>query len=103
MATKSSMAKKRRKETIALNPNIIKKRAELKKAIIDFKKSDEERREAMYTLTRMPKDTSRVRLRNRCQVTGRARGFLRKFGVSRLQFRELALRGELPGVTKSSW
>jgi len=54
-------------------------------------------------LQKLPKDSSPVRLHNRCQMTGRARGYYRKFGLSRLQFREMALRGEIPGIKKSSW
>ncbi len=54
-------------------------------------------------LTKLPKDASPVRLTNRCRVTGRRHGHLRKFGVSRLQFREMALNGLIPGVTKASW
>jgi len=54
-------------------------------------------------LQKLPKDSSPVRLHNRCQMTGRSRGYYRKFGLSRLQFREMALRGEIPGIKKSSW
>ncbi len=54
-------------------------------------------------LQKLPKNASPVRLHNRCMMTGRARGYYRKFGVSRLVFREKALRGEIPGVKKSSW
>lgn len=54
-------------------------------------------------LTKLPKDASPVRLTNRCRVSGRRRGFIRKFGVSRITFREMALSGLIPGVTKASW
>lgn len=54
-------------------------------------------------LQKLPKNASPVRLHNRCQMTGRSRGYYRKFGISRLQFREMALRGEIPGIKKSSW
>ena len=54
-------------------------------------------------LQKLPKNSSPVRLRNRCMMTGRPRAYLRKFGVSRLVFRELALKGEIPGIKKSSW
>ena len=57
----------------------------------------------MLVLQKMPRDASGVRVRNRCSQTGRPRGFLRKFGVSRVALRELALRGQIPGVVKSSW
>ena len=51
----------------------------------------------------LPKNSSAVRLHNRCQITGRPRGYMRKFGISRVRFREMALAGKIPGVTKSSW
>jgi small subunit ribosomal protein S14 len=54
-------------------------------------------------LQKLPRDSSKVRLKNRCMFTGRARSYYRKFGVSRLVFREMALRGEIPGIKKSSW
>ncbi|MCS7073010.1 MAG: 30S ribosomal protein S14 [Bacteroidia bacterium] len=54
-------------------------------------------------LSLLPRDSSPVRLRNRCKLTGRPRGYLRKFGLSRIKFRELALAGKIPGVTKASW
>jgi small subunit ribosomal protein S14 len=54
-------------------------------------------------LQKLPRNSSRVRLRNRCPLTGRPRGFIRKFGISRIKFREMALAGQIPGVRKSSW
>lgn len=65
--------------------------------------SDEDREQARIALNKMPRDSSPIRLRNRCAMTGRPRGYLRKFKLSRLTFRELALMGFIPGVTKSSW
>lgn len=65
--------------------------------------SDAERQEAVRLLQRLPRDASPVRLRNRDQVDGRPRGFVRKAGLSRIRFRQAAHAGELPGVTKSSW
>lgn len=79
------------------------KRAELKKILADPNTSDEEFYAAQHKLTKLPKNSSPVRLRNRCSVTGRPRAFLRKYGVSRITFRELASQGKIPGVTKSSW
>ncbi|MCD8483841.1 MAG: 30S ribosomal protein S14 [Verrucomicrobia bacterium] len=79
------------------------KRAELKKILSDPNTSDEEFYAAQRKLTKLPRNSSAVRLRNRCSISGRPRAFLRKYGVSRLTFRELALSGKLPGVTKSSW
>jgi small subunit ribosomal protein S14 len=79
------------------------KRAELKRIISDPETSDEDFYAAQRKLTKLPKNSSPVRLRNRCSITGRPRAFIRKYGVSRLTFRELASGGKVPGVTKSSW
>lgn len=79
------------------------KRAELKKIINNPKSSIEEVDAAVLKLQKMPRDASAVRVRNRCSQTGRPRGFLRKFGISRVALRELALKGQIPGVVKSSW
>lgn len=78
-------------------------RAELRKKVSDLKLSEEERYEAHLKLQKLPRDTSRCRVITRCFVTGRPRGNLRKFGLSRIAFREMALKGLLPGVTKASW
>ena len=79
------------------------KRQQLKKTIMDLSKSEEDRLAAVDALNKFPKDSSPIRLRNRCQITGRSRGFLRKFKLSRLCFREMANMGLIPGVVKSSW
>ena len=79
------------------------KRQELKKIILDMNKSDEERENAKVALNKMPRNSSPVRLRNRCEMTGRCRGYLRKFQMSRLCFRELASSGYIPGIVKASW
>jgi small subunit ribosomal protein S14 len=79
------------------------KRAELKETIRSPRTAHGERELAMRALRNMPRDASATRVRNRCAMTGRPRGFYRKFGVSRIALRELALAGELPGVTKASW
>ena len=79
------------------------KRAELKKVINNPKSSIEEVDLAILKLQKMPRDASKVRVRNRCSQTGRPRGFLRKFGISRVSLRDLALKGQIPGVVKSSW
>ncbi|HKZ00453.1 MAG TPA: 30S ribosomal protein S14 [Rhabdochlamydiaceae bacterium] len=101
MATKSSISKqKRRERLVQLKWD---KRQSLKKIILDLDKSEEERQEAKMALNKMPRNSSPVRLRNRCQLTGRARGFLRKFKLSRLCFREMANQGLIPGVVKASW
>ncbi len=79
------------------------KREQLKKVIYDMNKSVEDRLAAVDALNKMPKNSSPIRLRNRCQLTGRARGFLRKFKLSRLCFREMANQGLIPGIVKASW
>lgn len=101
MAKTSSVEKQKRREKIVKAK--WDKRAELKKRAIDMNLSEEERHGARIALNKMPRDSSPVRLRNRCKLTGRARGYLRKFGLSRLTFREMALAGLIPGVTKASW
>lgn len=101
MAKKSSVEKQKRRERIvSLNWD---KRQGLKKKIYDMNLGEEEREQARIALNKMPRDSSPIRLRNRCQLTGRARGYLRKFKLSRLTFREMASIGLIPGVTKSSW
>jgi small subunit ribosomal protein S14 len=79
------------------------KRAELKKALVNPNASDEEREAARVGLQKLPRNASPVRLRSRDAVDGRPRGVLTKFGISRVRFRDMAHRGELPGITKSSW
>jgi len=79
------------------------KRAELKARQKDLSLPPEERFEAGQLLAKMSRDGAKIRQRNRCNLTGRPRGYYRKFGISRIALREMALAGELPGVTKSSW
>ncbi len=79
------------------------KRNELREKSVNMKLSDEERQEARTKLNKLPKNSAPARMRNRCKNTGRARGFLRKFGLCRNEFRRLASFGQIPGVTKSSW
>lgn len=101
MAKKSSVEKqKRRERLVKLKWN---KRQELKAKSCDVNISEEERMQARIALNKMPRDSNPIRLRNRCALTGRPRGFLRKFGLSRLTFREFASNGIIPGVTKASW
>ncbi len=80
-----------------------KKRAELTAIINNLSLSDVERYEARLKLQKLPRDASPVRLRNRCQITGRPRGVFRKFGLGRLKLRDLVMKGEVPGMTKASW
>lgn len=79
------------------------KRAALKATISDVNASDEERWDAVLKLQQLPRDSSVSRKRNRCNITGRPHGFLRKFGMSRIKLREAAMRGEVPGLKKASW
>jgi len=79
------------------------KRAELKATIEDASKSEEERYDARLKLQALPRNASPIRQRNRCALTGRPRGTFRKFGLGRGKIREIAFRGEIPGVTKASW
>ena len=79
------------------------RRLELRKKSKDLSIGDEERAEARYKLSKLPRNSAEVRYRNRCGVTGRPRAYYRKFRLSRIAFRELALSGMIPGVTKSSW
>lgn len=80
-----------------------KKRAELRARAVDMKLSEEERHEARTKLNKLPKNSCPTRARNRCQLTGRPRGYIGKFGLCRNEFRRLASFGQIPGVTKSSW
>jgi len=91
---------KRRAKTAAKYAN---KLASLKKVIKDPKSSTEQVEEAYQKMQKLPRDSSKTRIRNRCELTGRPRAYLRKFGLSRIAMRDLARRGDLPGVTKSSW
>ena len=79
------------------------KRAELLAVIIDVSRSDEERFEARLKFQALPRNSSPVRLRNRCRLTGRPRGVYRKFGLGRSKLRDFVMRGEVPGMTKASW
>lgn len=78
-------------------------RRELKSKIINENLSDDERSDAQMKLQKLPRDTSPFRVVSRCRITGRPKGVLQKFGLSRIAVREMALDGKLPGVTKSSW
>jgi small subunit ribosomal protein S14 len=80
-----------------------KKRVELLAITSNIKISEEERQKARRKLEQLPRDSSPTRLRNRCTLTGRPRGVFRKFGLGRNKLREIAMRGEIPGVVKASW
>jgi small subunit ribosomal protein S14 len=79
------------------------RRTQLLEVIYDTRATDEAKEEARMKLQKLPRDSSPVRLRNRCALTGRPRGVYRKFGLGRNKLRDLALKGEVPGIIKASW
>ena len=101
MAKKSKVVKNMQRQKIVDRYAL--KRSELKKIIKDPKTSLGEKREAFIKIEKMPRDSNPIRLRNRCNLTGRPRGYYRKFGLSRIALREMANNGLIPGVTKASW
>ncbi len=101
MAKKSKIAKNRQRAEIV--ERYAERRAELKRIIAKPSSTVDEKAAAVRELQRMPRDASATRLRNRDCADGRPRGYLRKFGVSRVRLRAMAHAGELPGVSKSSW
>ena len=101
MAKKSKIAKNDQRAVIV--ERYAAKRLELKKALVDPNGTDESREVARVGLQKLPRDASPVRLRNRDAIDGRPRGVLSRYGISRVRFRDMAHRGELPGITKSSW
>jgi small subunit ribosomal protein S14 len=88
---------------IKLVARYAKKRAALKETISSPMSTPEERFEAVEALQKLPRDSSKSRVRNRCTITGRSRGVYKKFGLARHKLREAAMRGEVPGLTKASW
>jgi small subunit ribosomal protein S14 len=101
MAKTSKVVKNNmRKKTVAVFAT---KRAELKKIIKHPDSTPDQVDAAVMQLQKQPRNAAAVRVRNRCSQTGRPRGFLRKFGISRVALRDLALKGQIPGVVKSSW
>ena len=101
MAKVSMIARENKR--IKMVQKFAKKREELKKVISDMNLSDEERYEARLKLQKLPRDASPVRLQRRCQITGRPHAVYRRFGLSRNKLREWAMRGDVPGLVKSSW
>ena len=101
MAKKSKIARNNQRAVIV--ERYAAKRLELKKQLVSPTSTDEQREEARVGLQKLPRNASPVRLRNRDAIDGRPRGVLSKYGISRVRFRDMAHRGELPGVTKSSW
>lgn len=101
MAKKSMINRELKREKMVAQ--YAQKRTELKAIISDMNASDEERMDAMLQLQSLPRNSSPVRLRNRCGITGRPHGYFRKFGLSRNILRERVMQGDVPGVRKSSW
>jgi small subunit ribosomal protein S14 len=101
MAKKSMIA--RNVKRAKLVKRFAARRVELKQIIASPKSSDEERRQAMDKLKKQPRDASPVRMRSRCALSGRPRGYYRKFGLSRTKLREQTMEGNIPGVRKASW
>ena len=101
MAKTSMVERERRRAKIVKRYAV--QRAQLKELIRSPRTSQEERAAAQMKLQSMPRDASPARQRNRCAITGRSRGVYRKFGLSRVKIREVANRGEIPGLTKASW
>lgn len=101
MAKKSSVENNNKRRRMVENKKAT--RLRLGEIIRDRSTSFEDRLAAVHKLAEMPRNSSKVRIRNRCVLTGRPRGFYRKFGMSRIALRELASAGFLPGVTKASW
>lgn len=101
MAKKSMIA--REVKRAALIKKYQEKREDLKEIIRSPNSSFEEKENAQLQLQKLPRDSSKSRLRNRCNLTGRPHGYYRKFGLSRNKLREATMRGDVPGVTKASW
>ena len=101
MAKKSMIARENKR--LKMVDKFSKKRIELKSIINDISKSEEEKDIAMKKLQKLPRDASPVRLQRRCQITGRPHAVYRKFGLSRNKLRELAMKGDVPGLVKASW
>ncbi|MBQ8651631.1 MAG: 30S ribosomal protein S14 [Alphaproteobacteria bacterium] len=101
MAKLSSIENNNRRKRMTENKKA--SRAALKAIIMNKETSFDDRMAAVHKLAEMPRNSSAIRVRNRCILTGRPRGFYRKFGMSRIALRELASAGLLPGVTKASW
>jgi small subunit ribosomal protein S14 len=101
MAKSSVIARQKKRERLVQLKR--EKREQLKELIRNPATSEEDMRAAQMQLNKMPRNSSRIRLRNRCQLTGRGRGVLSKFKLSRLCFREMANKGLIPGIFKASW
>tara|TARA_B100000959_G_C14781295_1_gene541634 strand:- start:510 stop:815 length:306 start_codon:yes stop_codon:yes gene_type:complete len=101
MAKKSKIIKNLKRQKIV--DIYAKKRSELLSIAKDPNSSIDEKRLAYAQIEKMPRDANPIRIRNRCNLTGRSRGYYRRFGLSRISFRELASQGKIPGIKKASW
>ena len=101
MAKLSSINKNNRR--IKLSDKLFNKRTKLKKIVMDKKISLEERFKAQQKLSKLPRNSSKIRIMNRCEITGRPHGVYRKLKISRIALRQLGLQGKIPGLVKSSW
>ena len=101
MATQAKVATNEKRKKLAAK--YAAKRAALKAIIIDPKASEADRLAAALKLNALPRNSNKIRIRNRCALTGRPRAYYRKFGLSRIAIRDKGLAGEIPGLTKSSW
>lgn len=101
MAKKSMIARENKRSKLV--KKYAEKRKELKALIASPSAGFDEKMEAVTKLQTLPRDSAPVRQRNRCRMTGRPHGFYRKFGLSRIKLREAAMRGDVPGLSKSSW
>ncbi|MGE3320538.1 MAG: 30S ribosomal protein S14 [Candidatus Berkiella sp.] len=99
---KASMIEREKRRKLLVEKHAV-KRAELKSIIKSVSSTEEERWEAQLKLQSLPRDSSKVRQRNRCALTGRPHGYYRKFGLGRNKLREAAMRGDIPGLVKASW
>ena len=101
MAKKSSV--NRNKKRIKMSLKFANKRKKLKNIVMNKKLSSEERFNAQMKLSKLPRNSSKIRIRNRCEITGRPHGVYRKLKISRIALRQLSLEGKIPGMVKSSW
>ena len=101
MAKRSMVNRERKRERLV--EKFAEKRAGLKRIIKDMSLSPEMRKDARIQLNKLPRDSSPSRLRNRCSLTGRPNGYYRKFGLGRNMLRQVAMRGDIPGLVKASW
>jgi small subunit ribosomal protein S14 len=101
MAKKSSVERNKKRIRMAARDSA--KRAQLKETVRDRSLSPEERFQAVIALADLPRNGAANRVRNRCEITGRSRGYYRKLKLSRISLRDLASKGQIPGMTKSSW